>query len=367
MKRASILSVLMCMGATAGYCAGFLSAQKFPGVFSDLPFITRMQVLEQGYDGFESQFDANGRCISNCPYGVMNLDDMQRLTRENTDAGNAYIDGVQSGQITHIPPEPNDIPPTDVDTDADTDADADTDTETPPSTGGGLVLPPVFPPVEIEIPEIPEIEFPIEIPPVPDQPDVPTMPIPNPVRPPVSDPEPVKPPQIPTWSCRTHSSIVRPNNSLPTQAPIDINLVITSDFGPRKPPTQGASSVHGGLDFSAPIGTPVFSPANGVVSHIYSGGSCGNGLIVDHGGGFQTKYCHLRNVSVKKGERVQSGCLIGNTGNTGTSTGPHLHYAIIYRNAPFDPLYPTNHLGRSYTMHKMSPGRPAGITLPGRK
>ena len=167
------------------------------------------------------------------------------------------------------------------------------------------------------------------------------------------------------WRCSYHSEIIKSNNLLPTQAPLDCALVVTSDYGWRNSPTQGASTMHNGIDLSAVAGTPVFAPASGTVVDL-PGGACGIGITIDHGGGWKTKYCHLSKRNVNIGEYVQSGCQIGAVGNTGVSTGAHLHYAVIYQDKPYDPLYKINHLGRNYRMDNVSLSRPDGIALPGR-
>ena len=296
------------LGGTASYAVGLLKAESFPGTFSDLSFQNRMAILAQGYEGFETKFDSSGKCISGCPYRGITLGQMQRLSNENTAAGNAYINNL--GQMADV----------------------------------------VSPPQQ----EIVDVAQDIETSPVAPAP-VPSYPTPTP---------PVVPP-APQWKCSNHSNIVKITNTVPVQAPLDCDLVITSDYGPRNAPTAGASTWHGGIDLSAPTGTPVYAPAGGRVVAM-PGGDCGLGLEIDHGNGFVTKYCHLSARAVSVGDVVQAGCHIGNVGNTGVSTGPHLHYAIMYNGKPFDPLYPENRLGRSYSMSQMSSGRPGGTILPGR-
>ena len=315
------------LGGTASYAAGLLKAESFPGTFSDLSFQNRMAVLAEGYEGFETKFDSSGKCISGCPYRGITLAQMQRLSNENTVAGNAYINNLgQMADVVSSSPQQEIV-------------DVAQNIETSP------VAPAPVPSYPTPTPPV--------VPSVPTQPDVPSVPT-----------KPVVPP-APQWKCTNHSNIVKITNTVPVQAPLDCDLVITSDYGPRNAPTAGASTWHGGIDLSASTGTPVYAPAGGRVVAM-PGGSCGLGLEIDHGNGFVTKYCHLSARAVSVGDVVQAGCHIGNVGNTGVSTGPHLHYAIIYNNKPFDPLYPENRLGRSYSMVKMSSGRPGGTILPGR-
>ncbi|MFA7188151.1 MAG: M23 family metallopeptidase [Alphaproteobacteria bacterium] len=86
---------------------------------------------------------------------------------------------------------------------------------------------------------------------------------------------------------------------------------------------------HIALDFSAIVGTPVFAPANGTVTKILHDNTCGDGIFLQHAGGFSTLYCHLSNTSmVTVGQKIDAGCIFARTGNTGRSTGPHLHYSV---------------------------------------
>src|SRR5690554_5563851 len=103
---------------------------------------------------------------------------------------------------------------------------------------------------------------------------------------------------------------------------------ITSKFGNRIHPITGATSFHNGIDIAAPIGTPVHSPYSGVVKSVYSNNTGGIQMIVDHDNGFRTGYAHLNEAIKRPGQRVSQGEIIAKTGNTGTSTGPHLHLTL---------------------------------------
>ncbi|MBE5821544.1 MAG: M23 family metallopeptidase [Clostridiales bacterium] len=102
---------------------------------------------------------------------------------------------------------------------------------------------------------------------------------------------------------------------------------ISSWFGPRKPPTSGASSWHKGIDLGAPTGTPIYAIADGVASSHYQQGGYGNYVVVDHGNGFISEYGHMSKIIVRSGD-VKKGDVIGLVGSTGASTGPHLHLTI---------------------------------------
>jgi len=113
---------------------------------------------------------------------------------------------------------------------------------------------------------------------------------------------------------------------------------ITSHFGWRRPPHGGATRLHTGLDIAAPIGTPIIAPADGHVVFAGYHSAYGNLVVIDHGYGLSTKYAHTSRMLVKVGERVQRGDLIARVGNTGRSTGPHLHFEVIKDGVPTNPM-----------------------------
>lgn len=113
--------------------------------------------------------------------------------------------------------------------------------------------------------------------------------------------------------------------------------VRTSAFGLRRVFNGVARNPHGGLDIAAPIGTPVHAPLPGRV--IDTGDYFFNGRTIwmDHGAGLLTMYCHLDRIHVKAGQRVAAGDRIGSVGNTGRSTGPHLHWSVMLNRTMVDP------------------------------
>ncbi|NCC25093.1 MAG: peptidase M24 [Deltaproteobacteria bacterium] len=112
---------------------------------------------------------------------------------------------------------------------------------------------------------------------------------------------------------------------------------VTSRFGKRKSPFTGRLEFHKGLDISAPSGTPIFATARGKVVQADRDGGYGKTIIIDHGHGIRTVYSHLSKFAVQKGVEIQRGELIGYVGNTGRSTGSHLHYEVRLNNIPIDP------------------------------
>ena len=116
--------------------------------------------------------------------------------------------------------------------------------------------------------------------------------------------------------------------STPSIRPV-IGGYISSRYGRRIDPFTGQPALHRGLDFSAPVGTPVLAPASGRVKRASRGGSLGQFVEIDHGNGLVTRYAHLSEFLVRKGDWVTRGQIIGRVGNTGRSTGPHLHYEVV--------------------------------------
>ncbi len=126
-------------------------------------------------------------------------------------------------------------------------------------------------------------------------------------------------------------------SSTPTILPAD--GWITSYFGQRISPYLGKLKMHEGLDVGAPYGTKVNAPADGIVT--FSGEKAGFGKFVqvDHGYGIETIYAHNQSLHVKSGQKVKRGHLLSAVGNTGHSTGPHLHYEVRVNGIAVDPLY----------------------------
>lgn len=106
----------------------------------------------------------------------------------------------------------------------------------------------------------------------------------------------------------------------------------------RKHPITGRLSPHNGADFAVPIGTKVLAPGDGVVTLVTDHQFAGKYIVVDHGGKYRTRYLHLSKALVRKGQRVTRGQVIALSGNTGRSTGPHLHYEFHINGKPVDPM-----------------------------
>lgn len=124
----------------------------------------------------------------------------------------------------------------------------------------------------------------------------------------------------------------------PFKWPMPASGRITSGFGGRNAPTAGASSYHKGIDIGCPSGSTVVAAASGTV--IYTGymSSAGNAVIIDHGGGLTTLYYHLSGFAVSPGTNVSAGQTIAYSGNTGVSTGPHLHFSVRVNGTYVNPM-----------------------------
>ena len=124
-----------------------------------------------------------------------------------------------------------------------------------------------------------------------------------------------------------------------TPSILPCNGRFTSGFGMRRDPFTGRMHFHYGIDLAAPIGTPIYAPADGIVKRVRrTKGGYGLMLEIDHGIGITTRYGHLSMVLVRPGQKVKRGQIIARVGNTGRSTGPHLHYEVRILNKPVNPL-----------------------------
>lgn len=113
---------------------------------------------------------------------------------------------------------------------------------------------------------------------------------------------------------------------------------VASGFGYRIDPVYHTRKMHTGMDFTAPIGTDIFATGNGVVTFAGWKQGYGNTIIIDHGFGYETLYAHLKKIKVRERQKISRADIIGSVGNTGKSTGPHLHYEVIFKGQHVDPL-----------------------------
>lgn len=128
--------------------------------------------------------------------------------------------------------------------------------------------------------------------------------------------------------------------SIPAIQPIDSRKLrgSISGFGYRMHPIYKIRKMHEGLDFAAPIGTPIYATGDGVIIAAGVERGYGNRIMISHGYGYATKYAHMSKFKVKRGQRVKRGDIIGYVGNTGASTGPHCHYEVYKSGKPINPI-----------------------------
>ena len=113
---------------------------------------------------------------------------------------------------------------------------------------------------------------------------------------------------------------------------------LSSSFGYRSDPFTGRSTRHTGVDFAMKPGNPIYVTGDGVVEKVkYEFFGYGNNVVIDHGFGYKTRYAHLKSISVVEGMKVKRGECIGESGNSGRSSGPHLHYEVLYMDRHMNP------------------------------
>jgi murein DD-endopeptidase MepM/ murein hydrolase activator NlpD len=112
---------------------------------------------------------------------------------------------------------------------------------------------------------------------------------------------------------------------------------VTSEFGARQSPFRSGVEFHKGLDISTRFGKEIIAPADGFVTNAGFDSGDGKFIKIEHGHGFSTAYLHLSRINIKQGSRVKRGDIIGYVGDTGRSTGPHLHYSVLVNNVQVNP------------------------------
>lgn len=262
-------------GAIVRAAKSLLTVQNYPKTFDDLSFVNRMAVLADGYIPWEGEYDNNGRCIKGCAFKGMTIEDELKRAEQNTQQAVTQLQ--ESGHLPVVEPT-NQV-----------------------TQSSGQVT--AWRPTVTYNPDASEQQQQEEI--------VQVAPVSGPA--------------------------VQAGQSVPVGWPIANKVRITSPFGERIHPITKKRQVHRGVDLATPTGTSVLSPANGYVLKLRSDSICGNGLEIRHSDGFDTVYCHLSQFLVSEGETVADGDVVAKTGNTGRSTGPHLHYAVKYNGEYINP------------------------------
>lgn len=126
--------------------------------------------------------------------------------------------------------------------------------------------------------------------------------------------------------------------AIPPIVPDRTNYRISSAFGYRSDPFTGKSRKHSGVDFALKPGNPIYVTGDGVVEKVkFELFGYGNSVVVDHGFGYKTRYAHMKSICVAEGMKLKRGECIGESGNSGRSSGPHLHYEVIYKGSHVNP------------------------------
>ena len=124
----------------------------------------------------------------------------------------------------------------------------------------------------------------------------------------------------------------------PSGSPIGGDYHITSHFGMRMHPIQKKKKMHQGIDFRAPIGTPILATSSGVIAKVvHQKTGYGNYVVIQHDNTYETKYSQLSEIKVEVGQEIEKGQVIALSGNSGASTGPHLHYEVLKDGVHVDP------------------------------
>ncbi len=124
---------------------------------------------------------------------------------------------------------------------------------------------------------------------------------------------------------------------LPLSSPLTVTRRMTSGFGVRRDPITGKHASHHGVDFAAPWASPVTATAAGTVKFAGTRAGFGRVVEIDHGNGFVTRYAHMNRIKVRRGQTVELHDQVGELGNSGRSTGPHVHYEVLYKKRPLNP------------------------------
>ncbi|WP_240782078.1 M23 family metallopeptidase [Qipengyuania sediminis] len=132
------------------------------------------------------------------------------------------------------------------------------------------------------------------------------------------------------------NALVQGLERVPRVLPASLSA-ISSGFGYRHDPFTGAAAMHSGLDFRGPIGAPIHAAAKGRISFVGTQAGYGNTVEISHGNGLVTRYAHMSRFSARVGQDVAAGAVIGAIGNTGRSTGPHLHFEVRHHGRALNP------------------------------
>ena len=151
--------------------------------------------------------------------------------------------------------------------------------------------------------------------------------------------------------------------AVPSDKPVK-SAAFMSGYGVRADPFSGAAARHMGIDLAGPIGTPIHATADGIITEAgWNNGGYGNLIKVDHGRGVETRYAHLSRITVRPGQRVTRGQVIGQMGSTGRSTGSHLHYEVRIEGKAVNPVPFMKSTDYLLAMQRNGGGKPMHATV----
>jgi len=295
-----------------------LSPENFQKTWEDVNFVDRLKLMAADYANYDEEYDENGRCIRGCLYPGITLAEANQLSEKATQESTDFIN---QWEMEHADDE---------------------------------YMPQYYMPLQTVDSELPAGAL-----------------ITN-----AQTASNTSQANTGQYSCPSgrYSKFIPRGAQIPMHAPLDSNpLYMSSDYSDaRRHPISGQVRAHRAVDLSAPIGTPVYATANGTVITVgFEAGGCGRYIKIKHpASGEITMYCHLEmdGALVRKGDHVIAGCEIAKSGNTGASTGPHLHYAIRNaKNVGVDPVYSINRMGRDYYFTGRTSAIHQGKNMPGRK
>jgi len=278
-----VLPFFVCVCVSASACAeSLLKPASFPKTFDDLSFSERMQLKTKDYELYQAEYDENGICIKNCAYPGLNI--KKELEKSEQDTQQAVEHSQQYEQENQHELNNHNIA-------------VNQNAQTAPLHTQHL---------------------------------------------PINTQNIISSISSGTSSCADRNPDIPVGQKVPKGEPLKGRPYITSGYGPRT--LFGKKGFHDGLDYRAVVGTPVYVTADGRVFRVVNDNICGKGLRIAHEDGTHTIYCHLSKQLFSKDDVVKAGCKIGETGNTGRSTGPHLHYGM--RDYSGNKINPAAYTGR---------------------
>ena len=297
MKKYTLFLITTLVLCQSVFGKSFLTAQSFPKTFNDLSFVERMRIEAEGFRPYESEYDSKGVCIKNCAYAGITIKQEEEQSIINTqNAVQKSLQYEQNQKVNNSAEYKQNI----------TDKNSAEYKQ------------------NIKNNNYAEYGQNIQNLPVDTQKII----------------------SANNALCMYRNSSVQSGASVPRAEPLTGTPRISSSFGRRIHPFSGNNSFHNGIDYAVPVGTMVYTPADGKVTKVKNDAN-GYGwyVVVQHPDRTSTLYAHLSEVLVSVGDNVSAGCAVAKSGNTGRSTGPHLHYGMLDANNNY--IDPSKYTGRA--------------------